>query len=145
MLKTNFKFMYIVITLLVSIILIQVLQICTFRPKDFIENFEEEVQSLSKSELKLMNHKLSQILEKVNCIPNCNKNTKLQSNNNTEVNKVAKINKVNKVNKKVETKPEGIPFTEDDNDESVNEEQNELDENNVEGFIDGLSHNCSQV
>lgn len=144
MLKTNLKFMYIVITLLVSIILIQVLQICTFRPKDFIENFEEEVQSLSKNELKLMNHKLSQILAKVNCIPNCNRNVKLQNSNNTKINKVTEINKVNK---KVETKTKGIPFSEDnDNDESVNEEQtDELDENNVEGFIDGLSHNCSQV
>ena len=136
MLKPNSKFMYIIITLLVSIILIQVLQICTFKPKDLIENFDEEVQSLSKSELKLMNHKLSRILEKVNCIPNCNKNTKLQKSN-TDVKKT----------KNVEIK-KGIPFSEDDNEniESVNEEQDEdEDENNVEGFIDGLSHNCSQV
>ena len=55
MFKTNLKFMYIIITLLICIILIQVLQICTFKPKDFIENFEEEVQSLSKNELKLFN------------------------------------------------------------------------------------------
>lgn len=133
MFKTNLKFMYIVITLLICIILIQVLQICTFKPKDFIENFEEEVQSLSKHELKLLNNKLSLILEKVNCIPDCN-------------HRIFKNKKIEKNNK---NKKQGVLFSEDDNDDSVVEEQ-VLDEDSeeteaVEGFIDGLSHNCSQV
>ena len=140
MFKTNSKFMYIVITLLLCILLVQVLQICTFKPKDFIENFEEEIQSLSKTDLKSLNHKLSLILEKVNCIPNCKKNVQSVSNKG--------ILKKNTTDNKSEKK-KGVLFSEDDDiediDEVVNEEEYSDDDSVVEGFIDGLSHNCSHV
>lgn len=141
MFKLNSKFMYIVIILLICIILIQVLQICLSKnPSDFIENFEEEANSLSKSDLNILNKKLNFIINKVNCIPDCNLKKKV------DILKTQKSEKLIKTNKK-----KGILFSEDDenvDDENVDEEnvdENVDEKDNVEGFIDGLSHNCSHI
>lgn len=120
------KFLYIIIILLICIILIQILQICSSSKS--IESFEES------DPLSIINNKLNIILE------NCYNISEPKKNNSPTIKK-PQTSKL----QKSKDKKNGVILTED-NDVKEEDENNEDDENNtVEGFIDGLSHNCSFV
>lgn len=133
------KFLYIIVILLICIILIQIMQICSSSSK-FIESFEES------DPLSIINNKLNIILE--NCYNISAQPSQKKSQTEDMVDKKNSLTiKKSKPPKSKDMKKKGVILTEDNDikEEEDNDNDDDDEYDTVEGFMDGLSHNCSFV